>query len=323
MTVILIILCLVITGRELYLVYDRKRPDPAVAELRARLAELDPDALGERVQRLEAAQTRHEEALEAADKRIGSLVSQINDRMLPEVNRQLDLHREDAEQARRDLDRTRHDTAARLARLEQSRTDLTDSFDALRETVARLRGRMLGQLDEAVGLALGAGPVDIVRGTLHGDAREPLESLGQAFEEWAEEFGLRRELRAWSTGKGPWQARYYLSGRSPRELERDFLDLLHTLRSGAAADLPAGAAATKSLILALNRLESGVVQCCPLVFARTPDALLCGVLPLAELGRPETGKLLTDPAAAAARLQDLPDTRCHDLSAWPRQVTAA
>lgn len=270
MTAVLILLCLAIAGRELYMAFDRKRTDEAgdagLAETRHRVAEL----------------TR---LVEARDARMDSLISQVNDRMLPEVNSRFAEQREAADRLRAELDRLRDELR--------------------RESRAQLRAR----LDQAVAASLGADAVDTVLGVLGGEVPGPARTtLAEAYEKCALSYALRVEL-AEPDGGAPWQTRYYLSGPSPRELERAFLDLVRGLRSGTAG--PAD-----PLLSELRQVEDAVAQLGPLLLVRTPQALLCGVRPLADLLRNDPGALPADPAGAAARVRRLPTTRFCDLSTW-------
>lgn len=307
-TVVLILLCLAIAGRELYLAFERKRAveagDAELASIRLRLADLAVsrerlhtdlrqelgDALREelreelrralkqevaaRLDRVGPRESAHEEALRATDARIRSLISQVNERMLPEVNAQLAGQRETAERLSAEL--------------------------------ARLRAQLRARLDQSVAASLGAGPVDSVLGVLGGEVPVPARTtLTEAYEKCAMSYGLRVEL-AEPDGDSPWQIRYYLSGPSPRELERDFIDLVRGLRSGTPG--PAD-----PLVSELRQVEEGVAQLGPLLLVRGPESVVCGVVPLAELLRHDPSSLPADPAVAASRVRRLPQTRFCDL----------
>ncbi|MFB4301247.1 hypothetical protein [Actinomadura sp. NTSP31] len=292
MTVILILLCLAIAGREVYLAFDRRRTAgaPEIADIRTQLAALKGtrDELAQfrsaqrerlerlgadqaaEVARLTAGQERQDESLRAADARIGSLVEQINDRMVPEVNERL--------------------TAQKAA------------LDRLAADVAALRAHLVGRLDQAVAASLGAEPADLVAGTLAAAPEDARTALAGPFDRFLERYGLWSELTD--------RDRHYLSGRSPRGLERDFIDLLAALRGGCRES----AAEAGALLDAVRAAREAVVQTGPLVIVRTSGALLCGVLPLAELRLPETAGLLDEPSRAADRLRRLPAGRLFDAS---------
>ena len=352
MTWILVLLCLAIAGRELYLAYERKRPPvpPELTELRVLLEDTreeverlgfgrdrpspakpgggpggpgglggpdgadgadgaDPAAgqdTGEGpVERLTTEQARLAASLGETDARIRSLITQINERMLPEIN-------------------------TRLARQ-------GDAIDRLGSEVAELRGHLVSRLDQAVAASLGADPVDTVAGALAADAPDPRADLSHAFERFTGRYGLRIELADPTAYRAPgsadaWQIRYYLTGRDPRALERDFIDLLNVL-DGAAASAPvpdgaetgigtgpgAGAGtgdagdtkidAAQTLLKALENTHMGGAQIGPLVIARTPHTLVCGVLPLADLQRAEPASRLADPITTVAKIRSLPSGR--------------
>lgn len=289
-TVTLILLCLAIAGRELYLAFDRKRTmtDPVaaaeIAALHGRIAELEaavqrpapalaPVDLESVENRLAAAET----ALHEADARLTALSRQLNERVVPEVDERL------AEQR-----------------------DLTDRLTA---EISRLRRQVRRRLEEAVTASLGGDRVDMVHGLVGGtvpaNRRNPLT---EAYEGCVAAFGLQVEL-AESGGDRRWHTRYFLSGVGPRELERDFLDMLRELREGEPRQ------AVRALLTGLHGLREGVAQIGPLHVVRLPQVLLCGVPPPAELlrhRRPAAG----DPRALADRLRGLPPTRLCDLSRW-------
>jgi hypothetical protein len=258
MTFVLILLCLAIAGRELYLAFDRNRVsgqhEAVLGELRRQVNEL---AAG-----CERVREELHGTVQVSDTRVRSLISQINDRVVPDVNAQLAGHR--------------------------AATD-------------RLRGVLRARLDAAVAASLGADPADTVLGVLGGAVPDTERTaLADAYEKFAMTFGLHVEL-ADPDGDTPWQLRYYLTGPSPRELERDFIDLVRDLRRGDAG--PA-----EPLLTGLHQVTEGVALLGPLTIVRTPDALHCGVRPLADLLRPDPSAL-ADVEATAGRLSGLPPTR--------------
>ncbi|GAA3954827.1 hypothetical protein GCM10023085_41590 [Actinomadura viridis] len=346
MTWILFMLCLAIAGRELYLAFDRKRSGVAaeIAGVHARLSALQSTReelekvraverdQAERIERLGSAQEEQAASLERADARIRSLIGQINDRVLPEVS-------------------------ARLARQR-------GAVDRLSAEVARLRGHLAERLDQAAAASLGADPVDTVAGGLGAGTAEPRAELAREFARFARRYGLRVELNVpvpaasapapagedadgdapAGDGNTAWRRRCYLSGRSPRGLERDFIGLLSTLRTagdvggdpaaatlvdrgvgGDGGEIGAGEGvdgeaaeavrAARALLDALKQTESGGAQIGPLILARTPESLVCGVLPLAELRGADPAALVADPDGTAERLRRLPEGRRYDASA--------
>ncbi|GAA1878181.1 hypothetical protein [Actinomadura bangladeshensis] len=285
MTVVLVLLCLAIAGRELYLAFERRHSPgaPEIADIRTQLRALKGtrDELEgfrasqrERLDRLAAEQERDREALAAADARIRSLITQINDRVLPDVGGRLKRQREAAGEQREALDR-------------------------LAAEVAALRAHLVGRLDQAVAASLGAEPAELVAGFLTADPAAARGPLTGPYERFAEHHGLRVELAD--------RDRYYLSGRSPRALESDFIELVAALR----ADCRETTGVARTLLGALRGVDRGGAQIGPLLIVRTPGSLVCGVLPLAELRRP-AADLLTDPPEAARRLHRLPEPRLYE-----------
>ncbi|MEU5995486.1 hypothetical protein ABZ806_41475 [Spirillospora sp. NPDC047418] len=283
MTVVLVLLCLAIAGRELYLAFERRHSPgaPEIADIRTQLRALKGtrDELEgfrasqrERLDRLAAEQERDREALGAADARIRSLITQINDRVLPDVGGRLTQQREAAGEQREALDR-------------------------LAAEVAALRAHLVGRLDQAVAASLGAEPTELVAGSLSTDPAAARGPLTGPYERFAEHHGLRVELAD--------RDRYYLSGRSPRALERDFIELVAALR----ADCRETTGAARTLLGALRDVDRGGAQIGPLLIVRTPESLLCGVLPLADLRHPTTDQL-----AAEGRLHRLPEGRFYDAT---------
>jgi hypothetical protein len=290
MTVILVLLCLAIAGRELYLAFERRRTPgaPEIADIRTQLRALKGtrDELEgfrasqrERLDRLTAEQDRDREALAGADARIKSLITQINDRLLPDVSGRLKQQRDAADEQR-------------------------EAVDRLAAEVAGIRAHLVRRLDQAVAASLGAGPADLIAGTLTVAPAAARPSLTGLYERLAEHHGLRVELAD--------RDRYFLSGRSPRELESEFLDLVAALRENCTEST----GRARALLHALRDVERGGAQIGPFLVVRTPESLACGVLPLAELRRQEPGPL-DDPSAAARRLHSLAEGRFCDVSAWP------
>ncbi|GAA1818227.1 hypothetical protein [Actinomadura chokoriensis] len=285
MTVVLVLLCLAIAGRELYLAFERRHSPgaPEIADIRTQLRALKDtrDELEgfrasqrERLDRLAAEQDRDREALAAADARIRSLITQINDRVLPDVGGRLKQQREAAAEQR-------------------------DALDRLAAEVAALRAHLAGRLDQAVAASLGAEPAEMVAGSLTADPAAARGPLTGPYERFAEHHGLRVELAD--------RDRYYLSGRSPRALESDFIELVAALR----ADCRETTGAARTLLGALRDVDRGGAQIGPLLIVRTPESLVCGVLPLAELRHP-AADLLADPPEAARRLHRLPEPRLYE-----------
>ncbi|MBC6461120.1 hypothetical protein [Actinomadura sp. HBU206391] len=213
----------------------------------------------------------------------------------------------------------------RLGGLEEARTSerrlyarVNGAVESLEQVVGELLRHNVGRLDEAVTRTLGAAPVELdadsatVRGVLCRAAPGSQDPLIRAYERCARDTGLWVRFRLPSAAE-PWHARYYLAGKDPRELERDFLALLAGARSPAATG---GETAFQGLLRTLGELPAGFAQIGPMVAARVPDALLCGVLTLAETRGFDAEALVGDPAAVAGRLRVLPAERLRDLTMW-------
>jgi hypothetical protein len=315
MIVILILACLVIGGAELYM---------------ARSARQTAD----RLEKLEAIAVLQ-------DERIESVTARLTGDGVPDLDKRLkaSVHRIDAELARiteensklRDRLAALADAHGRDRRLHQK---MIRAIESLEHTVAGVFTHTLNQLDQAVAATLGDAPADCdtARGIVCGGAAASHDALVRGYEQCTEGAGLRVRFRV-PSATDPRHARYYLSGKNPRELERDFRALLDSVRldpvqpdtaepdgappdavRSAAAGAP-GEAAFEGLLRALRDVDSGFAQIGPMVAARTPDALLCGVLTLAECRGFDTVALIGDPAAVAARLSTLPGERVRDLTA--------
>lgn len=292
MTWILFLFCLAIAGRELYLAFDRRRPAvPDLTDLRTRLSTLEGTAQDlqqhrtaqeDRLEKLASTQVEQVESLGATDARIRSLIGQINDRMLPELNSRLTRHRE--------------------------------TMDRLDAEVTRLRDHLTDRLDQAVATSLGADPTDTIGGAL-ASATDPPTDLARAYERLATHYGLRIELTTPAAYhmpgiNNPWQARYHLTGKSPRALESEFIDLLALLHK-PSEEPNTKLDITEDLLAALKQLDQGGAQLGPLIITRTHDSLTCGVLPLAELRRTTPAALIADPATTTIRLNHLPEVRTY------------
>lgn len=319
MTVILILACLVIGGAELYMARSARRT-------------------ADRLEKLEAIAVLQ-------DERIESVIARLGDDGAPDLDKRLktSIHRIDADLAGLTEETSKlRERAAALAdahgrdrRLHQK---MIRAIESLERTVAGMLEHTLHQLDQAVATTLGdpSGDGDTARGIVCGGAAASHEALVRAYEQCAVDTGLRVRFQAPGTGE-PRHARYYLSGKDPRELERDFRTLLDSVRPDAALwatvrsdtapqgvvrpdAAPRGEAAFQSLLRALRGVDTGFTQIGPMVVARTPDVLLCGVLTLAECRGFDTVALAGDPAAVAGRLGALPAERVRDLTAELRET---
>ncbi|WP_433476905.1 hypothetical protein ACQPZP_07510 [Spirillospora sp. CA-142024] len=288
-TVILVLLCLAIAGRELYLASDKRLPQ-AQAELRnlrKQLNELarEHDALKQVVDEAtepvgipipppqpEGPPTDLVERLDSVTGRVDRLEKQFGD--LSEEMAGVDLDR-DAQHA--------------LAR----------SLDAVEQDVAELNREMLDRLDREEG---------VVTGVLLSEEGEGEALLAEAYEQCAAECGLRVRVRdqrsAQATGTY-WGTVYQMSGRRPDVLAEDLFSYVRGLYD------PQDASAVNALLAELASLRGGgVAQFGPFVAVGTQSALLCGVLP-------DEGTPPTEPWQLVDHIRELPADRQRDLS-WLR-----
>ncbi|MEO3787943.1 hypothetical protein ABGB12_31840 [Actinocorallia sp. B10E7] len=223
------------------------------------------------------------------------------------------------------LDQLGDPTAPELIRAElvalRAQTDLAldrlDELDAERDRDLE-RYRDLAQALDAVEDQL-AGQVaepepTTFRGGLVGATPASHEVLTKSYENFVDVMDLRVRMQV-PAGSSPWHTQYYLAGKNTARLRRDFLTLLGDLRT-AATDPRRDA--LHALAVELQACEQAFAQIGPLVMVRVQDALLCGVLTVAETRRFDTERFLSDPAAAATGLRLLPEPRFRDLSSWPQ-----
>ncbi|GAB3661059.1 hypothetical protein GCM10027589_23100 [Actinocorallia lasiicapitis] len=177
--------------------------------------------------------------------------------------------------------------------------DLAQALDAVEDLLA-------GQRAEA--------EPTTVRGGLSGDAPDSHELLTKTYDDFVDTMDLRVRMQV-PSGSTPWQTQYYLAGKNPARLRRDFSTLLSALHSGAPDPR---ADSLHKLATAMTQTDQSYAQIGPLALIRLGDTLLCGILTVAENRRFDVDRFLADPSATAARLRLLPDTRFRDLSTWPR-----
>ncbi|WP_019633515.1 hypothetical protein [Actinomadura atramentaria] len=235
---------------------------------------------------------------------------------LAELERRLTLATEGLAELRRDRDADAADRAAAAAAADQAEQRLGFAerrLDALADEVLDLRVHLGRRLDVAVAASLGAPPPDTVAGAFAAADPAARAALTRAFDRFALRHGLAAELVLPATepgGDGMWHVRSYLTGRSPRALEAEFIELLGAL-NGDPDD------AVRDLLAALRDAGPGGAQLGPFVVARTAEDFVAGVLPLAELTRDGGGDPVADPKDAAARLHRLAPARYRDLPTSP------
>lgn len=348
MTVILILLCLAIAGRELFNASDKRLPraQAEIAELRQRLDERD-QVLRDLQSRLPASPDGHGHA-DPVEVVPGTEVTHGTDILA--LTRQVgDLSKRVEELSKRVVEAGERLTGLdhRQERDRQARHELAGSLDAAEALLDQVHRHLLHRLDQEAEAGLGGESPDTVRGLLRGATATSRDALTRLYDLFAGSRGMRIELQEETCGP-PWCVRYFLTGPAPRELERDFISLVSELRvtphESAAAAGPSGqagweeqagqagqagqtgqtgSAALRSLAFGLLGTRDGTAQIGPLLIARTPDALLCGVLPLTDLQGSGVERLLDGPGAAVERLRSLPEGRFCDLTELGQQPPAA
>ncbi|WP_149261128.1 hypothetical protein [Actinomadura sp. K4S16] len=287
-TVILVLLCLAIAGRELYLASDKRLPQ-AQAELRnlrKQLTELarDHDVLKRVVDEATEpvgipipppqaeAPSDIEERLESVNGRVERLEKQFGDLS--------------DELAGVDLDRDSHRALAR-------------TLDAVEQDVQELHREMLDRLDREEG---------VVTGVLLSEEGESEALLAEAYEQCAAECGLRIRVRdqrsAQATGTY-WGTVYRMSGRRPDVLAEDLFSYVRGL-----FDPKDGAAVTVLLTELASLRGGGVARFGSFAVVSTQSAVLCGVLP-------DEGEPPTEPWRLVEHIRELPADRQRDLT-WLR-----
>ncbi|WP_131742083.1 hypothetical protein [Actinomadura roseirufa] len=290
-TVVLVLLCLAIAGRELYLASDKRLPraQAELRELRAQVAELSKrhEALKAEVAAVEPA------GISIPQPPPEGSPAEVLDRLESVGGRVEHLEKEVGEITTEltglDLDR---DAQRALAR----------SLDAVERDVTELNREMLDRLDRQEG---------IVTGVLLSEDGESESLLADAYERCATEYGLRVRVRDQSSARAGdgahWGTAYHLSGRNPDELADDMFSYVRGLYDSQD---PSGVA---GLLTELAHLRGGgVARFGAFTAVRTGGGLVCGLLPdHGEL--PET----VGPGELADRLRALPDDLRCDLS-WLR-----
>ncbi|WP_433333243.1 hypothetical protein [Spirillospora sp. CA-294931] len=285
-TVVLVLLCLAIGGRELYLASDKRLPRALteIRDLRVQLTEL----------------SKRHEALRAD---IGDEPSGIPIPHPGEAPSEV-LDRLEATTGR--LDRLEHElgtVAARLAGLDLDRDAqraLARSLDTVEQVTRELQREMVERLAREEG---------VVSGLLLSEEGEAEALLADAYERCASEYGLRvrvRDQRSAPATKGEyWGTAYHLSGRSPDPLAEEMFGYVRGLYD------PRDPSALTALVSELANLRGGgIARLGAFTAVRTQNTLLCGLLP-------EDGLPTTEPWELASQLRELPgDLQC-DLT-WLR-----
>ncbi|WP_019634962.1 hypothetical protein [Actinomadura atramentaria] len=276
-TVILVLLCLAIAGREMYLASDKRLPR-AQEELRR---------LRKQVTELAARQ----DALEREP------VPTALPEPPPPVPDDRTAERLDRLEARVDA------VAARLDGLDldrDARHALARSLDAVEQDVGELHQEMLERLARQEG---------VVSGLLLSEEGEAEALLAELYERCAAEYGLRVRVRDQYTAHGAGGAAfhgtsYHLSGRRPEALADELFAFARGMYD------PRDPSALAALLTELAQLHGGAVaRIGPWAAVRAPGALLCGLLPDDD-ARP----VPTEPWELAAQLRELPEDQQCDLT---------
>ncbi|MFI0452477.1 hypothetical protein [Actinomadura sp. 6N118] len=282
-TVILVLLCLAIAGRELYLASDKRLPraQAELRELRAQVTELNKQlgVLQTKVNEPAGIPIPHPPA-EGTPAEVLDRVSSLGDRV-QRVEHELDKFAAQLESV--ELDR---DAQHALAR----------SLDNVEHVVGELHQEMLGRLARDEG---------IVPGLLLSEEGEAEPLLSATYERCAAEYGLQirvRDQRPAANG-GYWGTAYHLSGRQPDALSEELFTYVRGLYD------PQDPSALAALLTELAHLRGGgVARIGSFTAVRTPHALLCGLLPEGER---------VEPWELAAQLRELPDEQQCELT-WLR-----
>jgi len=291
-TVILVLLCLAIAGRELYLASDKRLPraQEELGELRKQLTEL---AKRHEALKAEVAAGREPSGIPIPQPSREDVPADVLDRLEAvggHVERlEKDVGEISAELAGLDLDR---DAQRGLAR----------SLDAVEQEVAELNREMLDRLDREEG---------VVTGILLSEEGEAEALLAEAYERCATEYGLRvrvRDQRSAQVADGAyWGTVYYLSGRRPDALAEELFSYVRGLYD------PQDPSGVSALMTELAQLRGGgIARFGAFTAARTASTLVCGLLRDAD-----EGLVPSEPWELAGYLRELPEDLQCDLS-WLR-----
>jgi hypothetical protein len=332
MTLVLVVACLIVAAAELHLAIGRKKRDGSELKALHEALAAHAVALDRAVDQSSATAARVDAILPELTTRLDSY-----DGILGDLSARLDLLDDliSAQAARLTatedtlplLDRTeriatglREELATlhaqvdlsldRLAELDAERDhdleryrDFTQALDAVEDLVAEFRS---DEHEPATAT---------IRGGLVGDTESSHDVLTKAYEDLVDSVDLRVRMKV-PEGSQTWHTQYYLAGKSSARLRRDFTALLETLWTPQADTF-------HQLAVQLGVADHAFAQIGPLVLLRVPGSLICGVLTAAESRRFDADRFVADPALAATRLRELPDSRFRDLASGPQSLQAA
>ncbi|MEV5575565.1 hypothetical protein AB0L06_36475 [Spirillospora sp. NPDC052269] len=297
-TVILVLLCLAIAGRELYLASDKRLPraQAELRELRDRVVELTRRQDAMRADLDQSVQGPPPEALPQPV--VGGEAS-------PELVGHLEALADRVDRAEKELGML----SGRVAEMEldrEAQRALARSLDVVEQDVRELHQEMLDRLASEKG---------VVSGVVLSEEGEAEALLVEAFERSAAEYGLRvriRDQRAAGVGGGGFMGTsYHLSGRRSEALAEEMFAYVRGLYDPQD---PSGLAA---LLTELAHLRGdGLVRFGLFIAVRAHDTLLCGLLS-EDTGSASFAEDEDDPRELVARIRALPAERQCDLS-WLR-----
>ncbi|QXJ24171.1 hypothetical protein AGRA3207_005441 [Actinomadura graeca] len=287
-TVILVLLCLAIAGRELYLSSDKRLPRALaeLRELRTQVADLSKRHETLRAEVDAAGEPPGIAIPHPSDDDVSGRVEQVAARM---ERLEKEVGEIGAGLAGLDLER---DAQRALAR----------SMDAVEQDINELHREMLDRLDREEG---------VVTGLVLSEEGEAEALLAEAYERCATEYGLRIRIRDQRSGKaanGAYRGTvYHLSGRRPGPLAEELFSYARGLYD------PQDPSGMSALLTELAHLRGGgVARFGPFTAVRTTSALVCGLLP-------DTDERVapSEPWELAGYIRELPDDLQCDLS-WLR-----
>ncbi|MFC5752105.1 hypothetical protein [Actinomadura rugatobispora] len=292
-TVILVLLCLAIAGRELYLASDKRLPraQAELRELRSQLAELGRrhDTLRADVEQAAAEAPAITIPQAPPQPPPGSLYAPERPTPPPGPDPQV-LDQVDKLGAR--VDRIETELGALSSGLaetdldRESRHALARSLDAAEQVIGELRQEMLERLNREEG---------VVPGLLLSEEGEAEALLTGAFERCAAEYGLRIRIREHRSAGVYQGTAFYLSGRRADALAEELFTYARGLQ-----DLNDPSALTALLSEMAHLNGGGIARIGAFTAVHTTGSVLCGLLP-------EDIPEGIEPWELTTRLRDLPE----------------
>jgi hypothetical protein len=216
-------------------------------------------------------------------------------------------------------------TMSRIAELERNgvqmlelQRDLTRTLEEVEDVVTGLLEFTSVELDDSVATALNGRPpaTIMVAGRLWSRDPQLRDIIAEVYEQCVRANRLSIRFRA-EDGE---RLRYFLSGRSLEELTGGFTALLISI--GMEVPRPPGRpapgdeAALLMMLRTLHESAGATVQIGPLIAVRTSGELVAAVLTQSQGMVVENDVSFWDPAAAAMHLRRLPSHQVWDLTGW-------